>query len=68
MNLRNRLDQLIEIGAIVAYKYEENVPTENSLEMRLVEKLTLVFPTGDVLKLATHCSGCLENTILYVEE
>lgn len=68
MNLRNRLDQLIEIGVISAYKYEEHVPTEGRLEMRLVEKLTLVFPTGDVLKLATHCSGCLENTILYAEE
>ena len=40
---------------------------ENDTKSRLVDKLTLIFPNGEILNLSSFCSGCLENSSIEIE-
>ena len=60
-----QLETLVKKGTLKSYSYNNvdsnGVEGEESVS-RNTEKLTLVFPDGEVLTLDTFCSGCLNDT------
>jgi hypothetical protein len=64
--MKEKLKQLISNGTIKSFVYREQIPTDGDVNMRLIDELDLIFPNGDTLKISTGCSGCLENTSLFL--
>lgn len=63
------LQQLVVDGVLKSFVYKEQIPSiDCDTSNRLIDELTLEFPNGKSLELSTICSGCLENTSLYIKE
>lgn len=66
MKTNKTLDSLVAAGALQSYNYvnldENGIPSENRKGYANRERLELVFPDGQKLKVETYSSGCLENT------
>ena len=65
MTLAEKLNELEMNGQIKSWKLIHN-KTED--RMQETDTLTIVFPSGQELKLGTYCSGCMENTSFCLEE
>ena len=64
------LDKLVSKGDILYYEYqnldEEGNPGES--RFRNTERLTLLFPSGNMITFDTFCSGGSQNTSLIIGE
>ena len=64
----NKLRELVNNHTLKTFVFEKQIPTmENDTKSRLVDKLTLIFPNGEILNLSSFCSVCLENSSIEIE-
>lgn len=66
--MNDKLQKLVSNGMLKYFEHEEQLPSmEGDNKTRLIDKLTLIFPSGETILISTICSGCLENTSLIIE-
>lgn len=64
-NLEEVLSKLIDSKQILGYCLDEQVPSiPGDYKTRLIDRLSIQFRDGSLIKMETVCSGCLENTSL----
>ena len=67
--MRNKLQQLVLTGALKSFVYNKQIPSyPGDYKSRLIDELFLTFSDGQTLNLSTFCSGCMENTSLFLTE
>lgn len=67
--MTNRLDKLVAMNCIKSWKIEnvdENGNVGAVSKFRNTQRLTLVFPNDKILVIDSFCSGCAENTTLFI--
>lgn len=63
--LRDKLHSLQNSKQILCFVYCEAMIDETDRE---VDRLEIIFPSGEILNLQTFCSGCGEGSSLYLKE
>lgn len=63
-----KLEQLVKNGMLSSFEFKKQIPSlkDNNIS-KLIDELTLVFTNGEKIEISTGCSGCLENTTLYIK-